>query len=105
MRELHVVIHDVHAGVLRQDGGGRLSFSYDDDYIAAGPDALPLCLALPLGQRRHTGVRLRAYLQGLLPDNQTTLEAWGRRFGVSGANRPAPSRGTRGGRRRPLPHT
>lgn len=80
------MIGDVRAGLLRQDVGGRLSFTYDDGYASSGPGALPLCLALPVGEGEHTGVALRAYLQGLLPDNQATLDAWGRRFGVSGDN-------------------
>lgn len=83
-RQLYVLMHDVIAGVISQNGSGSYRLEYDEDYRAA--DGLALSLSLPLTTTGHSHRPVRAYLQGLLPDNPATLDAWARRFGVSARN-------------------
>ena len=64
----------------RRPDGLRLEY---DERWRARRDAYPLSVSLPLQQRVHDGPGVRAWLQGLLPDNSATLERWGARFQVS----------------------
>ncbi len=61
---------------------GRTAFEYDDAW-RGGNDALPLSLSMPLAARHHPPKVVEPYLWGLLPDNDSILERWGRRFHVS----------------------
>lgn len=79
---LAVVLDDVVAGTLTRSAGGRLVFSYDDDYRRR-LETTPLSLSLPKQIQRHTGTALEAWLWGLLPDNDAVLRRWGRQFHVS----------------------
>ena len=83
--ELAVLLGDRRAGTLIQGAGGALELGYDDAYRAE-LRALPISLSLPLGERTHRGAVVRAYCQGLLPDNDRVLERWGRDFQVSAGN-------------------
>lgn len=89
-RQLHVLMYDTYAGVVTQDRSGGYRLEYDEDYLAGyAPGqwgSLPLSLSLPLTARAHPNKPVRAYLQGLLPDSQATLQAWATRFGVSARN-------------------
>jgi serine/threonine-protein kinase HipA len=89
-RQLHVLMYDASAGVITQNRSGGYRLEYDEDYLAASapgqPGFLPLSLSLPLTARVHLNKPVRAYLQGLLPDNTATLQAWATRFGVSARN-------------------
>ncbi|MDN5764961.1 MAG: type II toxin-antitoxin system HipA family toxin [Humibacillus sp.] len=67
-------------GRLSRNTRGDVSFAYDEAY-AAGPGPA-LSPALPLGDETFTGTRLRAYLEGLLPDDQSVRQRWARQFGV-----------------------
>jgi serine/threonine-protein kinase HipA len=62
---------------------GALSFEYDNDY-ASNPDATPLALSMPLQGFSYGNRAVQAFLQGLLPDNQTALESMARKYQVSG---------------------
>jgi serine/threonine-protein kinase HipA len=78
-------MYDTYAGVITQNASGSYQLEYDEDYRAAD-DSSSLSLSLPLSTAFHHNRPVRAYLQGLLPDNPLTLEAWARRFGVSPRN-------------------
>jgi serine/threonine-protein kinase HipA len=83
-RELVVLLNGVPAGVVRQDSG-ELSFIYEEAWRNRG-DSYPLSLSMPLVQREHGDPVVRSYMEGLLPDNESILQEWGRRFGVSARN-------------------
>lgn len=72
-------------GRVEQGRGGRLTFTYDDDWPNV-EGAVPLSLSLPLTSRTHEHERIEAFLWGLLPDNEIILERWGKRFHVSPRN-------------------
>jgi serine/threonine-protein kinase HipA len=84
-RELAVLLGGQHAGRLTQGDGGALGLVYDPDYREAA-GALPVSLSLPLGEPDHPPAVVRAFCQGLLPDNESVLERWGRDFHVSPGN-------------------
>ncbi len=72
-------------GSVERTHGGRLSFSYDDAYRLAA-DATPLSLSMSLTQAVHPHPTIEAFLWGLLPDNSSVLDRWGRDFHVSPRN-------------------
>ena len=41
---------------------------------------------MPLALNEHPHETIEAYLWGLLPDNQTVLDQWGKQFQVSARN-------------------
>lgn len=79
--ELLVLLKGRRIGRVRKHEGA-LSFEYRQDW-RDDPAAYPLSLSLPLARKEHDGPELRAFLEGLLPDNETILRSWGRKFGVS----------------------
>lgn len=81
---LVVCLDGTPAGYL-EAAGSRISFRYAEAWLAA-PDAYPLSFALPLQPSPVAGRTVLNVLWGLLPDNERTLEAWGRRFQVSPRN-------------------
>jgi serine/threonine-protein kinase HipA len=83
--ELAVLLGGRRAGTLTQGVAGALSFAYDDGYRRSEA-AVPISLSMPLTDRDHTGPAVRAFCQGLLPDNEDVLERWGRDFQVSARN-------------------
>jgi serine/threonine-protein kinase HipA len=85
-KQLEVVLEGHHAGQLRQDFHGRLSFAYDDDYRRLG-EATALSLSMPVSRAEHPHNIVDPFLRGLLPDSDAVLARWGRTFGVS-ANSP-----------------
>ena len=82
--ELAVLLEGMPAGVVRQESG-ELSFVYEESWRQRD-DSYPLSLSMPLVQREHGDAVVRPFLEGLLPDNESILQAWGRRFGVSARN-------------------
>lgn len=84
-RVLHVYLDGVFVGHVEQTSGGSLSFTYDYDY-RDGEDPTPLSLSMPLGTARHKNKKVRAYLEGLLPDSRGARARWGRQYGVSPNN-------------------
>lgn len=63
----------------------RLSFRYATTWQAS-PAAYPLSVSMPLAQNEHPHEIIEAYLWGLLPDNNTVLDQWGKKFQVSSHN-------------------
>jgi len=86
MSELLLVYLDgVRIGTLSQSRQGSLGFTYDSEYLAS-PDPTPLSLSMPPHAGPHGNRVVRAFLEGLLPDNQAVRERWGATFGVSANN-------------------
>jgi serine/threonine-protein kinase HipA len=82
---LNVYLDGVRIGTLSQARQGSLGFVYDDDYLGL-PDPTPLSLSIPLHAGAHANRAVRAFLEGLLPDNQAVRERWGATYGVSPNN-------------------
>jgi serine/threonine-protein kinase HipA len=83
--ELIALLGGKEAGLVRKDGRGRLSFSYDDAWRSA-TDAYPLSLSMPLGAKEHGSAVIEGFLWGLLPDNEQVLSRWAAKFHVSARN-------------------
>lgn len=84
MDELAVYMDGRQMGRLVQKGG-RLAFTYSDEWRAA-EGSYPLSTAMPLVSRDHGHKEVTAFLWGLLPDNEQVLQRWARRFQVSPRN-------------------
>ncbi|GAA2619329.1 type II toxin-antitoxin system HipA family toxin [Paractinoplanes durhamensis] len=85
IRELAVLLGGRVAGRLIQGDGGVLSLVYDPVY-AETEGAMPVSLSMPLIDEVCPPAAVRAFCQGLLPDNEVVLERWGRDFQVSPGN-------------------
>ncbi len=72
-------------GEVFQDARGRYRFVYEDAWLA-GDEGHPLSLSMPTTTAEHGHEAVQAFLWGLLPDNERTLERYGRTFGVSARN-------------------
>ncbi|TDN43960.1 serine/threonine-protein kinase HipA [Curtobacterium flaccumfaciens] len=84
MSELIAYIDGHRIGVVEQSRGGQLTFRYDDDY---SPASTPLSVAMPIVAGAVYKHRIVApFLQGLLPDNNETLEAIARNHHTSARN-------------------
>lgn len=84
-RCLVVLLEGRRAGVVTMNTQGRLALSYDEDYLNT-VDPTPLSLSMPLVQPDHGDGPVRAFLWGLLPDNERVLERWARTYQVSAGN-------------------
>ena len=86
MTEILAVVADRRImGEIRRDRRGRLSFEYDDSWRST-VGAYPLSLSMPLVVDTHDHARIEPWLWGLLPDSETILARWARRFHVSPRN-------------------
>jgi serine/threonine-protein kinase HipA len=65
--------------------GTRIQFQYADAWLQE-PSAYPVSLSLPLVTAPVSGATVVNFLWGLLPDNEVTLNTWGRQFQVSARN-------------------
>lgn len=63
----------------------RLSFRYAPSWQES-TGAFPLSVCMPLALNEHPHQTIEAYLWGLLPDNNTVLDQWGKQFQVSSRN-------------------
>lgn len=82
---LTVLIAGRRAGEVVQHNDGRLTFAYHEDWMGAA-HATPLSLSMPLAQRSHGDDAVRAFIWGLLPDNERVLDRWARSYQVSARN-------------------
>ncbi len=82
---LVVLISGQRAGVITEDGAGRLKLTYDTDW-RDDKNATPVSLSMPLAASSHNDSVVRAFLWGLLPDNDHVIERWARRYHVSARN-------------------
>jgi serine/threonine-protein kinase HipA len=81
---LVVLISGQRAGSIAEDGG-RLRLAYDDGW-RNDPASTPLSLSMPLVAASHGDRIVRAFLWGLLPDNEQVLDRWARGYQVSARN-------------------
>ncbi len=72
-------------GAVYQEPRARYRFVYEADWRLAG-DSYPLSLSMPLTAAEHDHKEVEAFLWGLLPDNERTLDRYARTFGVSTRN-------------------
>lgn len=72
-------------GTVYQDAHSNFRFMYEESW-RHGEESYPLSLSMPLTAKEHKHRAIHAYLWGLLPDNDRTLEHYGRMFGVSPRN-------------------
>jgi len=72
-------------GRVLRNNNGRLKFLYEETWRSAD-DAFPLSLSMPLTSPEHSHEKIDTFLWGLLPDNATVLDNWGRQFQVSPRN-------------------
>lgn len=81
---LHVYMDGVFTGRIIESSQGNQTFEYDPSYIAG--NGTPLSLSLNPNDTRGRSKATRAFLWGLLPDNERTLESWATKFGTSSRN-------------------
>lgn len=84
-RELLALNGKTVVGHVLRNSNGRLKFLYEQAWQSAD-DAFPLSLSMPLASVEHSHEKIDAFLWGLLPDNATVLDHWGRQFQVSPRN-------------------
>jgi serine/threonine-protein kinase HipA len=85
MAELVIWMDGRRVGVLDGTDRDSLRLAYDPDWIA-DPDATALSVSMPLAAETYAGDVVRAYLWGLLPDNEQLLDRWARAYGTSATN-------------------
>lgn len=83
--ELLVYLDGGYLGQLTQTRQGSLGFAYDPGHRERAQPT-PLSLSMPVMAGNHPNRVVRAFLEGLLPDNQAVRERWGSTFGVSANN-------------------
>lgn len=71
--------------VLRDRQRDRLSFQYEPKW-QADPASFPLSLSMPLIAAEHPHQAVEAFLWGLLPDNDATLQRWSEQYQISARN-------------------
>lgn len=84
-RELIACVEGEEMGCVAQSAQGRLQFTYSGQWLDS-ERAFPLSLSMPLQKAPHPHGRIDTFLWGLLPDNASILQSWGRRFHVSPRN-------------------
>jgi serine/threonine-protein kinase HipA len=80
--KLTVLLDGVVVGDIFQMAHGRLRFVYTTEWRSAD-ESYPLSLSMPLTAAEHDHAATNAYLWGLLPDNERTLDRYAKTFGVS----------------------
>jgi serine/threonine-protein kinase HipA len=82
---LVALLGGVRVGNIYQASSGALRFAYLEEWRNS-KHAYPLSLSMPLTAQEHRHEAIGSFLWGLLPDNQRTLDQYGRIFGVSARN-------------------
>ena len=72
-------------GRVLRNNNGRMKFLYEETWQSAD-EAFPLSLSMPLTSPEHSHEKIDTFLWGLLPDNATVLDNWGRQLQVSPRN-------------------
>lgn len=70
-KRLIVLMRGIAMGVIEQAATGKITFTYDEDWLARGGGALSL--SMPRLKARHDGPAVANFLWGLLPDNPHAL--------------------------------
>ncbi|PFG18522.1 HipA N-terminal domain-containing protein [Serinibacter salmoneus] len=81
MNTLAVLLDGDQVATLEQTRGGQHELAYDNRAART-----PLSLSMPLGAGPFRHRVVDPYLEGLLPERESTREAMGRSFGVSPRN-------------------
>ena len=84
-KKLSVVLGERLAAQLTVDAKGRPAFDYDPAW-RSDPEAYALSRSLPMVRTTHSREFVEAFVWGLLPDNEATLERWAKKFQVSPRN-------------------
>jgi serine/threonine-protein kinase HipA len=80
-RRLLVVMYGSVIGrINRRSDAAEPEFEYDSGYLVDG--STPLGVRLPLAEGTYRGRDVRAYLEGVLPEDPRTRERWGTMLGV-----------------------
>src|SRR5256885_2381624 len=79
---LTVLLDGQLVGNVFQTSHARLRFRYAEAWQSS-EDSYPLSLSMPLTAVEHDHNATNAYLWGLLPDNERTLDRYAKTFGVS----------------------
>lgn len=82
---MQVLLNGRLVGHLRLAASGAISFSYDPEWLI-WDHAMPISLSLPLREDPHRGAPVIAYLENLLPDNQTIRERVAARVRAGGTD-------------------
>ncbi len=78
-------LNGVRVGDVYQSASGTIRFTYEEEW-RTNPNSYPLSLSMPLTAADHSHETIVSFLWGLLPDNERTLDHYGRLFGVSARN-------------------
>ncbi|MBK8451691.1 MAG: HipA N-terminal domain-containing protein [Saprospiraceae bacterium] len=81
---LDVYLKNIHAGVLRQDDVGQISFTYNEQYLEH-KGAQALSHSLPLRKETFDFRECRAFFSGILPEGEIR-EIIARNLGISQRN-------------------
>ncbi|MGB3227117.1 MAG: type II toxin-antitoxin system HipA family toxin [Saprospiraceae bacterium] len=81
---LDVYLKNIHAGVLRQDNVGQISFTYNEQYLE-NKGAQSLSQSLPLRKETFDFRECRAFFSGILPEGEIR-EIIARKLGISQRN-------------------
>ncbi|MBO0868988.1 MAG: HipA N-terminal domain-containing protein [Micromonosporaceae bacterium] len=84
-RRLVVLLEGQIAGQITVDGAGRFVLVYDAAWRRHFSHT-PLSLSMPVSQGEHGDAPVRAFLWGLLPDNERVLDRWAQTYHVSARN-------------------
>ena len=82
---LVALLGGIRAGNIYQSSAGVLRFAYLEEWRKSA-HSYPLSLSMPLTAQEHRHEAINAFLWGLLPDNERTLDHYSRLFGVSARN-------------------
>ena len=85
MTESLIAILDGEAMGRVERRDGKLRFLYDEEWRQRR-GAVPLSLSMPMARAEHPHEPVESFLWGLLPDNDTVLTRWARRFSVTPRN-------------------
>ena len=85
MTELRVLINDVVVGMVQQQKSGDLALTYERSWQERD-DSYPLSISMPLARQTHGDAVVRPFMEGLLPDNNSILDLWAKKFQVSARN-------------------
>ncbi|MDA0313128.1 MAG: HipA N-terminal domain-containing protein [Gemmatimonadetes bacterium] len=85
MTELRVLIGGDFVGIVEQQKSGDLALTYERAWQERD-DSYPLSISMPLVQQVHGDPVVRPFMEGLLPDNNSVLDTWAKKFHVSARN-------------------
>ncbi|MBL7487300.1 type II toxin-antitoxin system HipA family toxin [Frankia sp. AgB1.9] len=81
-RSLLVVLYGVPVGrVAQRHAAAEPEFTYEPAYLAARPSS-PLGVRMPLSATTYRGKSVRAFVEGVLPEDPRTRQRWGATLGV-----------------------